>query len=72
MDKSVDRYIRDNVLRNQPLHQQQFAYQAGKSTETALHNVTKQTDLQQSLKILAEWKKRSFCMGAGICGYQWQ
>jgi hypothetical protein len=39
MEKIVDRHIRDGVLRSQPLHQNQHAYQIGKSTETALHSV---------------------------------
>jgi hypothetical protein len=34
----------DNVLRNFPLYQNQFAYQVGKSTETALHRVTIQSE----------------------------
>jgi hypothetical protein len=39
MEKIVDRHIRDRALRSQPLHLNQYAYQTGKSTETALHNV---------------------------------
>jgi hypothetical protein len=39
MEKLVDRYIRDEALRIYPLHRNQHAYQRGKSTETALHNV---------------------------------
>jgi hypothetical protein len=39
MEKLVDRYIWDDVMRDRPLHQKQFAYQAGRSTEIALHNV---------------------------------
>jgi hypothetical protein len=39
MEKLVDRHIRDDVLRIHPLHRNQHAYQIGKSTETALHNV---------------------------------
>jgi hypothetical protein len=39
MDKLVDRYVRDGILRIHPLHRNQHAYQKGKSTETALHNV---------------------------------
>jgi hypothetical protein len=33
------RHIRDGALRVYPLHRNQHAYQKGKSTETALHNV---------------------------------
>jgi hypothetical protein len=39
MEKIVDRHIRDSALRSQPLHRNQHAFQIGKSTETALHNV---------------------------------
>jgi hypothetical protein len=39
MEKLVDRHIRDGALKNYPLHQNQHAYQTGKSTETALHHV---------------------------------
>jgi hypothetical protein len=39
MEKLVERHIRDDSLMKCPLHQNQHAYQAGKSTETALHNV---------------------------------
>jgi hypothetical protein len=39
VEKLVDRYIRDSALRTNPLHRNQHAYQAGKSTETALHSV---------------------------------
>jgi hypothetical protein len=33
LEKLVNRYLRDD------LHQNQFAYQAGRSLETALHNI---------------------------------
>jgi hypothetical protein len=39
MEKLVDRHIRDGALRVYSLHRNQHAYQRGKSTETALHNV---------------------------------
>jgi hypothetical protein len=39
MKKLVDRHIRAEILGLHPLHQNQFAYQPGKSTETALHHV---------------------------------
>lgn len=35
----MDRHVRDGVLKEYPLHKNQRAYQIGKSTETALHNV---------------------------------
>jgi hypothetical protein len=39
MEKLVERYIRDDSLRKYPLHHNEHAYQTGKCTETALHNV---------------------------------
>jgi hypothetical protein len=37
--KLVDRNIRAGAIKMHPLHRNQHAYQIGKSTETALHNV---------------------------------
>ena len=37
LERLVDRFLRDVVLRERPLHASQHAYQTGKSTETALH-----------------------------------
>jgi hypothetical protein len=39
MEKLVERHIRDDSLGKYPLHHNQHAYQTGKFTETALHNV---------------------------------
>jgi hypothetical protein len=39
MEKLADRHIRDDIFGLRPLHRYQFAYQAGKSTETTLHHV---------------------------------
>nr|XP_034177372.1 uncharacterized protein LOC117602918 [Osmia lignaria] len=39
LERLVDRYIRDEVLASKPLHPSQHAYQNGKSTATALHNL---------------------------------
>jgi hypothetical protein len=44
MEKLVDRHTRVGVLKEHPLHQNQYAYQIGKSTETAIHNVVTRTD----------------------------
>jgi hypothetical protein len=49
MEKLVDRHIRDNALKEYPLHQNQHAYQTGKSTETALLLNTKILPLVHSL-----------------------
>jgi hypothetical protein len=39
MERLVDRYLRDEALAIVPLHPNQHAYQAGKSVETALHQL---------------------------------
>lgn len=39
MERIVDRYIRDEPLANKPLHVKQHAYMAGKSVESASHNI---------------------------------
>lgn len=39
LERLVDRHIRDNVFMEHPLNKYQFAYQTGKSTEAALHQV---------------------------------
>jgi len=40
MQRLVDRYLRDEALALISLHPNQYAYQAGKSVETALHQLT--------------------------------
>jgi hypothetical protein len=40
LEKLLDRHIREGVLVEKPLHQNEFAYRAGMSTETALFQVT--------------------------------
>jgi hypothetical protein len=39
MGRVVDRFLRDEILVHKPLHPNQHAYQAGKSVETALHQL---------------------------------
>jgi len=39
MERLVDRSLRDEILALQPLHPKQYAYQVGKSVETALHQL---------------------------------
>ena len=39
MEKVVDRYLRDGPLLDLPIHPRQHAFQAGKSTESALHQL---------------------------------
>jgi hypothetical protein len=47
LEKLLDRHIRGGVLVKKPLHQNQFAYRAGMSTETALLQVVNR--LEKSL-----------------------
>jgi hypothetical protein len=44
MEKLVDRYIMDGVLKEHPLHQKQHDYRTGKSPKNALHNVVTCTE----------------------------
>ena len=44
MERLVDRFLRDEVLTLQPLHPNQHAYQAGKSVETALHQLVERVE----------------------------
>jgi hypothetical protein len=39
MERLVDRFLRDEILDLWPIHPNQHAYQAGKSVETALHQL---------------------------------
>jgi len=39
LERMCDRYIRDVILKLRPLHRNQHAYQAGKSVDSALHQV---------------------------------
>lgn len=39
MEKIIDRHVTEYLGSNSPLHNLQFAYQPGKSTETALHQL---------------------------------
>jgi len=39
MERLVDRFLSDEILALHPLHPNQHAYQAGKSVETALHQI---------------------------------
>jgi nitrite reductase/ring-hydroxylating ferredoxin subunit len=50
-EKLLDRHITDGVLVEKPLHQNQFAYRAGMSTETALFQVVYR--LEKSLRSIS-------------------
>jgi ribonuclease HI len=74
LEKLIDRHIRDCVLNARPLHPMQFAYQAGKSTESALHCLvgrleraleTHQTVLATFLDIQGAFDNTSFASIAG-------
>ena len=41
----MDRFLRDEILALKPLHANQNAYQAGKSVETALHQLVDQQEI---------------------------
>lgn len=53
MEKLVDLHIRSGTLIDSPLHSYQFAYQAGKSTETALHHLVKKIERTYVAKEIA-------------------
>jgi hypothetical protein len=44
LEKLLDRHIRDVVLVEKPLHQNQYVYRAGMSTETALFQVVRRLE----------------------------
>jgi hypothetical protein len=44
LERLVDRFLRDEILVSKPLHPNQHAYQAGKSVETALHQLVVQDE----------------------------
>lgn len=50
MEKLIDEYIKSEILINNPLSKEQFAYQAGKSTITALHTLTTKIEKSFSAK----------------------
>jgi ribonuclease HI len=44
LEKIIDKFIRDKFLLSKTVHKNQFAYQTGKSTEAALHNLVAKID----------------------------
>ena len=62
MEKITDNYIRSEFLKELPLHKHQYAYQQGKSTETALHCLV--TKIEKSLK----YKETAVCAFLDIEG----
>jgi len=53
LEKLLDRHIKDDVLVERPLHQNQFAYRAGMSTETALFQVVDRLEKSLNHKEIA-------------------
>jgi hypothetical protein len=53
LEKLLDRHIRDGVLVEKPLHQNQFAYRAGMSTETALFQIVHKLEKSLNHKQIA-------------------
>jgi hypothetical protein len=53
LEKLLDRHIRGGVLAEKPLHQNQFAYRAGMSIETALFHVIHRLEKSLSNKEIA-------------------
>lgn len=56
MERIIDRYIRDEPLKNKPLHPRQHAYTARKSVEFAIHETV--------LKIEKALNATEFALGA--------
>lgn len=50
MEKIIDNHIRSGPLMEIPLHHNQHAYRAGRSTETALYQLTKQLEYTMEFK----------------------
>lgn len=53
--KLLDKHMRDDVLPDRPLHQDQYAYQAGKLTETALHQLAQRAEHALQTKEVLLW-----------------
>lgn len=53
MEKVMDHHIRGTYLVRKPIHKFQFAYQQGKSTETAVHHVVKMVEKTLQAKQIA-------------------
>jgi hypothetical protein len=53
MEILMERYMRESVLKERPLHQNQHEYQLGKAIETALHNVVTRIEGANKCKEIA-------------------
>lgn len=50
LERLIDRYVKDHLELNCPLNPKQFAFQAGKSTESALHILTDKVEYSLAQK----------------------
>lgn len=62
MEKAVDNYIRMELLETSPLHPQQHAYRAGRSTDTALYELT------STIRETLDCKETAICVFLDIAG----
>lgn len=53
MERILDKYIRDKVNLNSALHENQFAYRPGRSTESALHQLVSRIEENLEVKEIA-------------------
>lgn len=53
MEKTIDNYLRTTVMKAIPLHNDQYAYTAGHSTETALYGLTSKIEKSLEQKEIA-------------------
>jgi len=44
LERIVDRHIKEELLNVAPLHEKQYAYSAGRSTEAALHHYVRRLE----------------------------
>ncbi|GJQ70299.1 hypothetical protein Trydic_g22737 [Trypoxylus dichotomus] len=45
LEKIIDKYLRDSALGRLPLHENQYAYQTGKSWEQAIHELARRAEI---------------------------
>ncbi|XP_037932593.1 uncharacterized protein LOC119667375 [Teleopsis dalmanni] len=62
MEKILDQYIREVYIKASPLHIEQYAYQSGKSTDTAIHSLT--SKIEKAL----DGKEIALCTSVDITG----
>jgi len=65
LERLVDRFIRDDTLIKYLLNENQHAYMAGKSTDTALHVLVGKIEKALYNK---EWGYKMYCQGIVLLG----